>query len=350
MRLLKFNLYQKILLSVGIVIVAFDVFFTALIYQTAKNDMQLRDKEAFLKFTFDLVRITERSFSHGRTVSQTLASHTEVRKFMSQSKGTKIRNSTQVQALMENHNLGKLFSAIYLVDTSGYVVASTDQSFLDHNSGLSNYFKSAINGDFGVDAGMCVVKKKIGYYFSYPIYSLDGATITGVAVVKMDPAVIHDDLRSTDFGLDSSIMFTNDNGVILFSEKPERILWSLTKLTQEQIEEERTARFINRKIEPLTYEFVWKEIDNFVRPTMVEAYDEKDKMDEVVSVAKVGEYPFYLVVEASKSSLLKHISDQMPPILIYVSLNIILSLVLIGILLHFFLKPKKVIRVSRRSR
>ena len=338
--MLKLTLFQKLFISILSVTVACGITTATLTYQRAKRDMFQRDKEVFLKTTIDLSREINNLLTYGRSVSQMLAAHSRVKDYMSLRSG----DTVQILKVLEDHNTNKMFSAFYLVDMEGFTLLSTDASFVGHNFGFRNYFNTAVKGGAGVDAGVGTISRRMGYYFSYPIYSNDNSKIIGVAVAKMEPQTIHANLEVSDFGFDSNKMITNDNGVILFSEKSERVFWSLAPLTDEQMKIEQETRFINRKIEALTYEQVQAEVINYNNPTVIEFYDKGDKNEEIVATSKVGDFPFFIVIEAERDMVLKHITDQITPIVLFVFIAIVFEMILIGILLYIFLKPIEKIR------
>ena len=338
--MLKLTLFQKLFISILSVTVACGITTATLTYQRAKRDMFQRDNEVFLKTTIDLSREINNLLTYGRSVSQMLAAHSRVKDYMSLRSG----DTVQILKVLEDHNINKMFSAFYLVDMEGFTLLSTDASFVGHNFGFRNYFNTAVKGGAGVDAGVGTISRRMGYYFSYPIYSNDNSKIIGVAVAKMEPQTIHANLEVSDFGFDSNKMITNDNGVILFSEKPERVFWSLAPLTDEQMKIEQETRFINRKIEALTYEQVQAEVINYNNPTVIEFYDKGDKNEEIVATSKVGDFPFFIVIEAERDMVLKHITDQITPIVLFVFIAIVFEMILIGILLYIFLKPIEKIR------
>ena len=77
---------------------------------------------------------------------------------------------------------------------------------------------------------------------------------------------------------------------------------------------------------------------------MIEFYDKGDKNEEIVATSKVGDFPFFIVIEAERDMVLKHITDQITPIVLFVFIAIVFEMILIGILLYIFLKPIEKIR------
>ncbi len=344
MKLPRIQLYYKILLSVFVVVTVITYLSAYLSYQKGKADMEVADRQVFLRITVATAKEANKVFMIGRTLTQSIATHSDVRSFMAGNKGVSAEN--RILDYFRNFSIGNTFPALYLVDKDGLCILSTDESFVGHNFGFRNYFTHAIKGGAGVDAGVGVVSRRMGYYFSYPIYSLDGSTIIGVVVAKMEPKIVHEVLDNGDFGYKTNVMLTNDNGVILHSTKAERVFWSLAPLTEEQMAFEQSTRFIDRVIEPLTYPKAAHEVASYVSPVIFDFFDERDNEDETVSVAKVGDTPFYIITETESNLLSGHIFNQATQIIIFVGGGIVLAMILISILLYVYLLPLSIIRKS----
>ena len=67
------------------------------------------------------------------------------------------------------NNIGDNYSAIYVMDLEGKVLASTDTTFIHKNYAFRDYFTQSIKGDVYTDISIGVTSGELGYYFSSPI-------------------------------------------------------------------------------------------------------------------------------------------------------------------------------------
>lgn len=247
------------------------------------------------------------------------------------------------------YNIGDNYSAIYLINTNGVTWVSTDETFVGQNYAFRDYYSKAISGEPWVDVSIGVTSKKIGYYFSYPIKSSSG-DIIGVVVVKMKPDIINQFITSNNINSDESIMFTDSNGVIIFSNDESRIYKSLGKLSQEQLNLiNEKKRFSDIIIRPLDYDEVQEALNFVIAPIDYKDFiinDEIDNKREIVSVSKIKELPFYLVIDKSIEQFYGSSVAIASFLSLFVFVSAMFSIVIIIFLVNKLLNPLKTLQTG----
>ncbi len=122
---------------------------------------------------------------------------------------------------------------IYILQTDGTTVASSNydnpESFIGKNYDFRPYYKSALLGNEGRYHALGTASRKLGYYYSAPIYSSD--RIIGVIVIKINLKFID---RLTSYP-DLDYMIVDENGIIFFSTKRDWMYQAISSLSEEKV-------------------------------------------------------------------------------------------------------------------
>ncbi len=122
---------------------------------------------------------------------------------------------------------------IYVIQTDGTTVASSNydkpESFVSKNYDFRPYFKTALLGNEGRYHALGTASRKLGYYFSAPIFS--GDQIIGVIAIKINLKFIE---RLTSYP-DLDYIVVDENGIIFFSTQKDWMYQALNGLTKEQV-------------------------------------------------------------------------------------------------------------------
>jgi PAS domain S-box-containing protein len=231
------------------------------------------------------------------------------------------------------------YLAIYLLDTNGVGVLSTDERFVGQDYSFRDYFQRAKDGIPNVDVLMGKTSNQFGYYFAHPVVD-DGGIVIGVLVVKIDNQEIDKAVLNSEVAKNSTIMLVDKYGVVLASSAPDRFLKSLGEMSiqnKEIIKE--TDKLLGKEIIPLQYGAVQKIIENYRGLQVVEMYDSVDKEQEILSVIKLSNLPFYLVLEIGKGEIRSLIFSTILIILLVVILGVLLSSFVIYRLILIFISP-----------
>ena len=330
------KLYWSLVFVVIVVFLASGVSAYMSVYDTLMREKRID----FLKLTVQSSNELSHVFDHGRLIARLISTQDDVRNFFSDKKGS----ADEILKKISHYNIEGNFSAIYLMDTSGKAIVSTDETFVGRDFSFRNYFKSAIEGKSFVDSAVGVVSRRMGYYFSFPIYSKDGNTITGVAVAKMEPEEVGKVIIESGLDPVKDLMLTNDNGVILYSKDENRLFKSLTVLGEERAKIERDTRFVGREIRPLSYDEAAEVIYAYKSARIIDIYDELDSEREIQAIAKVGSYPFFLVTEVERDIFNSGVVTSILPVVINTVGGILLSIALIWFVVSRMARPIEQIR------
>ncbi len=120
-----------------------------------------------------------------RKAACTLAMHPAV---IAAATNTAKADNPQVMALITDAKFLYRASIVYIMNTSGTVVACTpyarNKTLTGNNYAFRPYFKEAMAGKSVVYSALGVTTHKRGLYFSAPIYKRDGQSPVGVVVIK----------------------------------------------------------------------------------------------------------------------------------------------------------------------
>ncbi len=235
------------------------------------------------------------------------------------------------------------YVSIYLMDATGNADISTDRSSIGSNYGFHPYFREAMKGKQFVDVALGKTTNKVGYYFSYPAISAEGKVL-GVAVVVLDPAASYAALGDT-LGEESSIMVTDLKGIILYSTKKDRELKSLGVLpASTQAELKKSNAYLGIKIFPLGYEEIQRTIYTYTAPKTVQFSHKEDNEEELVSITRITNYPFYLVSEEELNLILSQITQVAGTIGVQIFGAAVFALLLVSLVVRKILSPLSVLK------
>ncbi len=235
------------------------------------------------------------------------------------------------------------YLATYILDQNGICIVSTDRRFVGQDYSFREYYKKGIQGTSYSEAVLGKTSNELGYYFSYPIRLTD-SSFGGVAVAKLEPQHLEERLKSSQLATKGSLMFTDNYGVVLYSQKSDRVLRSLGQLnTPEHTRIQAEQRYLDTKIEPLQYSKAQEEIRKYKKPTFTEFYDIPDKETEVIGVTKVSQYPYFLITEVSINDLVASAVRIATILGIGVLTAVLAAVAAIVWIMNRFLKPLKAI-------
>jgi C4-dicarboxylate-specific signal transduction histidine kinase len=197
----------------------------------------------------------------------------------------------------------KKYLSIYLLDKEGNTLISTDPRLSGQNYSFRDYFKKGLKGEHFVDHFLGKTTNEFGYYFSYPVINKN-KDVLGVMVVKVDVKEINNSLMYSEAAKESTVMLTDENGVIIYSNKEKRFLKSLGELSDIEKEKiSKTDKYLGKEILPIQYTEAQELVRNYKAPTTIKIYDEKESEDEIISVSRINNLPFFLVTEIGIESI-----------------------------------------------
>jgi C4-dicarboxylate-specific signal transduction histidine kinase len=220
-------------------------------------------------------------------------------------------------------------------------IASTDKRFLNQDYSFRDYFKSAMTGNNFIDVALGVTTYEMGYYFSAPIMASSSGEVSGVAVYKLRPEVLSQDLFGT-VPFDFEFSLVDEFGVVVLSSDSEKIYSSLTELSEESKNKiAEFKRYGARKISALDY----PELMNLLPEAstnssrLISLEDSVDKKKEATTLYKVEGTPFYLMVEQDTSFLNQVSLRSAAMVASFVAVAALASIVIISFIIKIFLTP-----------
>jgi PAS domain S-box-containing protein len=328
---------SRLAIGITLIILVFGALATICVYLFARNE--LVDKE---KYTLEQVS-TEQSHEINQILQNTqkltrLIANNETVRLYFLGKDLKLQDEKTLKEL-GSYDLGAQYSAIYLLDLQGNTLVSTDPSFVGNNYAFRNYFIRAAAGSDWMETGVGKTSGVLGYYFSSPI-KVD-EKVVAVAVVKMKPEVVEKSL--SNFSVNNKfakIMLTDELGVVIFSNKKDRLFRFLGDPGSEKQTQARDERNFPKDVtRAIGYQNIQTEINNHVAKKVLDFYDSVDKDDEIVALIRVGDFPIYLIVEEDED-LFTQASLQLAAILgIFVSSAALCAIFMVNFLIQKFLAP-----------
>lgn len=335
---MKLLLKNKIIISIVSLILLFGSIATYAVFLMTKNnlvDLEKRNLASHVELHNN--EISNVLLFSSELVSS-LASNPQVIEVLTTDSSDKEATESLTNHFLKTYNIGDMYSAIYLMNTEGLTIVSTDISFVGKNYGFREYFISSIVGQPYTDFSIGATSKKPGYYFSHPVKNSDNE-IVGVAVVKMKPDFLVNSFDHDRFD-NMEMMFIDSYGVIVFSTDDSKTFHSLGEILDKTFNDLKDRRYGGFEINVAGYSEVQKNLSNIeVKPSIFEIFDEKDNSDEYVVISKIEEFPFYVMADIDIKEIV-NLSIRSSTI---IASLVLLSAVIVGImnslLVNKFLSP-----------
>lgn len=231
------------------------------------------------------------------------------------------------------------YLAVYLLDASGSAVISTDRSLVGNNYAFRAYFQNAISGTPYMDAVYGVTTNQLGFYFAYPVVGTNGTPI-GVMAAKRAPESVYQNIITADMLDGGSVMVTDEYGIIIHSNKEERLFQSIGPLSEEQRAVIAEKKRYGTKETPSSHYVQLQEYITQKRQSGVfDFHNEDNNKHELLSIQKVGSYPFYFVYEIDVSYLEVIALQIVGILLLMVVICVVLAMILMSNLMKKMLLP-----------
>jgi C4-dicarboxylate-specific signal transduction histidine kinase len=323
------------------IIVFFGILACLAVFLYSRDNFLKNEKESIQTLALAQAEMSEAVFDQSRKLLKTIATQDYIVDYFQNE--PEIQNEFILQKL-ETYNLDNSYLAIYLLDTQGKTLLSTDESFVGNNYGFREYFQRALSKDSYLDAAIGVTSDELGYYFSQSVRNASDEVI-GVAVAKLDPKIVEAAVHLyTRSNVKSTNIFLVDKfGVIIYADKPELVFKSLGKLdseTQHLLTE--TKRFAKQNIASLNYDKIQSEIPNlsqFNQVTSFQFYDTLDREEEILALAKIPNYPFFIFIEEKLDNVLSVSYKISWTLAIFVALAALFAILSISIFVRKFFSP-----------
>lgn len=169
----------------------------------------------------------------------------------------------EVNEAVDRYNFAFNSSVIYVFDTNGVVIASSNRyhpdSFIGKNYNFRDYFKQAMMGRQGVQITMGLTSNVRGYYTCAPVKDYR-SRIVGAVAIKADMDSIERKLKIPN------ILFIDPNGVVFLSSNSSFVFKMVSK------NDEKSKQYIkqNNQYRMKSFEGIW---DRFPKNEETVEYD-----------------------------------------------------------------------------
>lgn len=297
----KFILSLTVTTGLAMIIVLSTIFIAA---TRLGQEGQYEDYKAF---TDEQANATNQILVNSRLIAEKISTRTEIKKYLGLDPGYTQEDITRI---LSNYNLGSGYYAIYLLNLEGIATASTDIRFLDQNYSYRYYYEQATKGYPATEVAIGATSKKLGIYFSVPVYN-DSSEIVGIVVVKQNPDLIEKSIAYNPLSDELDTLIVDNNGVVIISDNPELLYKSIGQLTAsetETITERKTYEGVF--VDSMGYAYIKSELPktNTIEPFLI------DSKDELATGIKLEAENLYLINIIQKDSI-KDTAKQIASIL-----------------------------------
>jgi C4-dicarboxylate-specific signal transduction histidine kinase len=293
------------------------------------------------KLNIEQVHESIQIFKNNETFTKMLGSRTRVKEYLQNP--TEAKKIELLSIFSDYAKEDSKYLSLYLLDKSGTAVISTDPSFVGNDYSFRDYYKEGMEGKTSVDLLLGKTTNKFGYYYSYPV--VDNGITIGVFVAKIDSGEVDNAILDSEIAKESSVMLVDRYGVIITSNKEGRFLDSIGELNKEEKDAlSKSMKFLGQEIVALQYDEVQDSIRNGDISKTIELKDEEDEETEVLSINKIGEYPFYIVSETGLEKTNLIIFNIIFVLMILIIVAVILTATLLYKLILVAISPLKKLR------
>ncbi|KPZ03936.1 sensor histidine kinase [Pseudomonas syringae] len=218
----------------------------------------------------------------------------------------------QVNRYLEGLNRRSRSRAIYVMDTSGRVLATSNwrdpDSYQGEDLSFRAYFQDAVRGLTGRFYGIGTTTGESGYYLAHGLE--DKGRIIGVAVIKVRLEALEE--RWQRARLEAFV--SDENGIIILSSDPARRLKSVRPLTAEV--KERLARSLQyywwplNELVPLERETLSEGVETLVFPANISVDREHKKVSYLAQSRPLSDTAWHLTLLTPLEDLRREAANQ----------------------------------------
>ena len=256
---------------------------------------------------------------HARTVESELGKYTYLPSLLELESSVSallaepnVRNRVTVNQYLEGLNRRSRSRAIYVLDTTGRVVATSNwrdtDSYLGEDLSFRPYFQDAVRGQPGRFYGIGSTSGEPGYYLAHGLEAQ--GKIIGVAVIKVRLEALEE--RWQRARLEAYV--SDENGIIILSSDPARRLKSVRALTPEI--KERLARSLQyywwpiNELEPLARERLAEGVEKVTFAGNNEVVTDNQKISYLAQTRRLNDTPWDITLLTPLQDLRREAANQ----------------------------------------
>jgi len=296
------SIRKRIITTIALVLLINSIIIISAIAFLAYQKMSKQKNSDLTELTLEKSRKISTYLKESSDLAQHLATLPEI---INWTKSYSSTNDSITLKFLNNFNINKQYSALYILNLQGVALVSTDPTFTGNNYSFRPYFQKAINGVSNLYVAIGTTSNTQGYYFAQPIEQEDGQII-GVLVLKLTPNNIYGLLDNETKNNDSHLMMTDEYGVVVYSDLREREFSSLGSLKPESVAKiKNEKKYANLEIKHLQYQMAQDKLTDLKNnnATIYKFFDSVDKETELISQTPVTNYPLFLISENNSDTL-----------------------------------------------
>lgn len=256
---------------------------------------------------------------HARTVESELSKYTYLPSLLELESsvshllaGPNAQNRSTVNQYLEGLNRRSRSRAIYVLDTTGRVLATSNwrdtDSYLGEDLSFRAYFQDAIRGQPGRFYGIGSTNGEPGYYLAHGLE--EQGKIIGVAVIKVRLEALEE--RWQRARLEAYV--SDENGIIILSSDPTRRLKSVRPLTAET--KEKLARSLQyywwplNELEPLDREQLAEGVEKVTFATNSQVVTDHQLVSYLAQTRNLNDTPWDITLLTPLQDLRREAANQ----------------------------------------
>ncbi len=336
----KWSLVAKIVLSVTLIILVFGAVAVSLVSKLVYGQLLQQKQEQLSNLTLEQAHESEIVLSKTHAIIGQIAKNRELIAYLIK-KAPEVQNGEIVELLNE-FNIGNSFSALYLIAVDGTTMVSTDQKLVGQNYGFREYFTQAMEGEPGFDVAVGVTTGELEYYLAMPVVLNDH--VLAVVAGKMRPTVLLAEIRQNDAEalIESrpKKYLVDKYGVVIFTSEQKKLFSSLGELPVNLLDETtKRQRYGNSTISALDYQVELDAVLSGTTRNQRKFDDVKDGEFEILTLAKVNNYPIYAFSEMDVDKTLAAVKAVVLMISSVVIVGVFVTALIVAGLIAAWLKP-----------
>lgn len=292
------SIRSKVLITVFVTTLIWGVISTYIVYQRTSTVLIEHTTESLINTTSLQEEKLSQLISANFQLAETIAQNKTIRQYLEvQNENTAILNE-----LLENYNIADNYSAIYVLDTEGKTLLSTDPNFIDKNYSFRDYFTAAIEGNNYLDVSIGVTSNELGYYISSPVYS-EAGRIIGVTVLKLKPETIAETITNKLENLEN-IFLVDQFAVVIYSKNEDKLFHRLAKVNLNIDETTWKTRYGNYPMTYLDYDLIVNKMNTLSEATLFEKEQSNAPLgDTIVTISPIQNTNFYFLAEINSNTI-----------------------------------------------
>jgi len=342
--LIENSVKMKIALSITLIFIVVVVTMAYAIFRITKPTLLAQKKDQFKEATVSEAQNISSKLDQISYIIGLLADDPNI---IAYTAGKSV--SQDINGQLKNYASKGLIRDIGIANTNGAVTVASNNNLVGQNYKDQLFFQKAISGERSSVPVIDFQKQEVKIYTFSAIKTKEGKT-TGAIFGLVDSDALYSGLLTTTLHGVGDLAVVDGDGMVLYTTDKNDFLasfWALFESEKEDIKKKYGAP--EAKIEALGHDITKDSVKNYSGPQVFDFFDQKDNVQEILTVAKAGTYPLFLSTDTStKEVTAAAVRGSTNLAGIWVVLLTLATLAISRILSHF-LKPLKTLKKTAKS-